>query len=90
MDRGFYFRGDDGKLNLKAEKLIMFMQIADGLDDETWEYHLRRGDYSQWFKECIKDESLADEAMQVESSKKMSPEESRKFVAFPCRLVNPC
>ena len=48
-DRSFYFRGGDGKLNLKAQNLIIFMQIADGIDDKTWEYHLRRGDYSQWF-----------------------------------------
>jgi hypothetical protein len=79
-DRSFYFRGDDGKLNLKAQNLIMFMQIADGIDDKTWDYHLRRGDYSHWFKECIKDESLADEALQIESSKNISPEESRKLI----------
>jgi hydroxymethylpyrimidine pyrophosphatase-like HAD family hydrolase len=79
-ERSFYFRGDDGKLNLKAQNLIMFMQIADGIDDNTWDYHLRRGDYSHWFKECIKDESLADEALQIESSKNISHEESRKMI----------
>ncbi|HUR71086.1 MAG TPA: HAD family hydrolase [Candidatus Limnocylindrales bacterium] len=79
-ERSFYFRGRDGKLNLKAQNLIIFMQIADGLDDKTWEYHLRRGDYSQWFKECIKDEALADEAIQIETNKKISSEESRKLI----------
>lgn len=29
-DRSFYFPGRDGKLNLKAQNLIAFMQIADG------------------------------------------------------------
>ena len=79
-DRSFYFRGSDGELNLKAQNLIMFMQIADGIDDNTWEYHLHRGDYSQWFRECIKDEPLADEAVQIETTKKISPAESRKLI----------
>ena len=79
-DRSFYFRGSDGRLNLKAQNLMMFMQLADGIDDTTWDYHLRRGDYSHWFKECIKDESLADEALQVESNKNISPDESRKLI----------
>lgn len=79
-DRSFYFRGRDGKLNLKAQNLIVFMQIADGVDDKTWDYHLRRGDYSQWFRECIKDDALADEARQVEQSKKLAAAESRKRI----------
>ncbi len=42
-ERSFYFRGADGKLNLQAQNLLIFMQIADGVDDETWMYHLKRG-----------------------------------------------
>jgi len=78
-DRSFYFRGRDGKLNLKAQNLIVFMQIADGVDDKTWDYHLRRGDYSHWFQECIKDEALAGEARQIER-KKLAAAESRKMI----------
>jgi hypothetical protein len=28
---------------------MIFLQIADGIDDATWEHHLRAGDYSAWF-----------------------------------------
>src|SRR5207245_493246 len=42
-DRSFYFRGAEGKLKLRAQNLILFLQMADGIDDETWTYHLRQG-----------------------------------------------
>ena len=41
-DRSFYFRGPDGTLNLRAQNLIVFNQMADGIDDGTWLHHLRR------------------------------------------------
>ena len=61
-DRSFYFRGPDNKLNLRAQNLMLFLQMADGVDDITFEHHLRRGDYSSWFRHMIKDEVLAREA----------------------------
>lgn len=73
----FYFRGPDGKLNLRAQNLIIFNQIADGVDDATWLYHLRRGDYSRWFREAIKDDGLAAEAEQIERQPDLPPRESR-------------
>lgn len=65
-ERSFYFRGPEGKLNLRAQNLAVFNQMADGVDDETWNYHLRRGDYSDWFREAIKDDALAGEAEAIE------------------------
>jgi HAD superfamily hydrolase (TIGR01484 family) len=65
-DRSFYFRGPQSKLNLRAQNLMMFVQLADGVDDETWLYHLHRGDYSQWIRGCIKDQTLAAEVEAVE------------------------
>jgi hypothetical protein len=65
-ERSFYFRGEDEKLNLRAKNLIQFLELADGVDDETWEHHFRVGDYSRWFREAIKDEELADETQQIE------------------------
>ena len=62
----FAFRGPDGKLNLHAENLRVFIKMADGVDEETWLHHLRRGDYSRWFRDVIKDEELAAEAEEVE------------------------
>src|SRR5207248_3325375 len=32
-DRSFYFRGPEGKLHLKAHNLVLFLQMADGVDD---------------------------------------------------------
>ena len=46
------------------------------MDDDTWEYHLRRGDYSRWFREAIKDEELADEAERVERTHNAAKAES--------------
>ena len=44
----------------------MFLQMADGLDEQTWLHHLDQSDYSRWFREAIKDEALADEAAEIE------------------------
>jgi HAD superfamily hydrolase (TIGR01484 family) len=77
QDKSFYFRGPDGKLNLRAQNLQLFLQLADGVDDKTWAYHLRRGDYSRWFREAIKDEALADEVRQIEEAPGVSARESR-------------
>jgi hydroxymethylpyrimidine pyrophosphatase-like HAD family hydrolase len=65
-DRSFYFRGPNNSLNLRAQNLNMFLQIAEGVDDATWLHHLRAGDYSRWFREYIKDPELADEIESVE------------------------
>lgn len=76
-DRSFYFRGPDGRLNLRVQNLSLFNQIADGLDDDTWLFHLRQGDYSRWFREQIKDEDLAAEAASIEENEALLPMESR-------------
>lgn len=67
-DRSFYFRGPDERLNLRAQNLQVFLQMADGLDDDTWLHHLRQGDYSRWFRQAIKDDELAAAAVQVEAT----------------------
>ncbi len=75
----FYFRGPEGKLNLRAQNLMIFLQIADGLDDATWLHHLQQGDYSQWFRRFIKDEELAAEAEKIEQDG-LSAEKSRRRI----------
>ncbi|HET9605791.1 MAG TPA: DUF87 domain-containing protein, partial [Nitrospira sp.] len=80
-ERSFYFRGPDGKLNLRAQNLIMFRQLADGIDDETWLHHLRQGDYSRWMKMAIKDPSLAEIVHEVEDMPELSAQDSRQRVA---------
>jgi hypothetical protein len=79
-DRSFYFRGPAGRMNLRAQNLILFMQMAEGIDDETWTHHLRQGDYSRWFCRAIKNEALADEAMGIEQRADLSAEETRKLI----------
>jgi hydroxymethylpyrimidine pyrophosphatase-like HAD family hydrolase len=79
-DRSFYFRGPQEKLNLRARNLILFLELAEGVDDETWLHHLRQGDYSRWFREAIKDDDLAEEAEQVERMREVSAADSRKRI----------
>ena len=79
-EKSFYFRGPEGRLNLRAQNLIIFMQIAQGIDDETWLFHLRKGDYSHWFREDIKDPDLAREAEEVERDMQLSAQESRERI----------
>ena len=76
----FYFHGPDNAMNLRAHNLMIFAQIAEGIDDKTWEFHLRAGDYSQWFRHQIRDKDLARETAEAEKDKKLSAEESRKRV----------
>jgi hydroxymethylpyrimidine pyrophosphatase-like HAD family hydrolase len=76
-DKWFYFRGPQQKLKLKAQNLITFTQLAEGVDDETWLYHLHRQDYSQWLRDAIKDEDLAEEVAQIELNQILPAVESR-------------
>jgi hypothetical protein len=66
-DRSFYFRGPRGALNLRAANLKRFCELAEGVDEATWTYHLTRGDYSAWVRNTIKDEQLADEVSALET-----------------------
>lgn len=79
-ERSYYFRGPEGKLNLRAQNLLMFLQIADGVDDETWEFHLHRGDYAQWFREGIKDDALAGTADHIGGLLDLTPAMSRAMI----------
>ena len=65
-DRSFYFRGSQGKLKLRAHNLIVFMDLADGVDDDTWLFHLRNGEVSAWLRAGIKDAELADKVAAIE------------------------
>jgi hypothetical protein len=80
QDNSFYFQGPEKKLNLQAQNLTLFMQIADGVDDETWLHHLRRGDYSTWFRDCVKDPVLAEATVQIEREHPADAEASRAAI----------
>ena len=79
-DRSFYFRGPEKKLNLRAQNLMLFLQLADGVDDATWEHHRREGDYSRWLTDSIKDADLAATVARIEALAEIDPLEGRRQI----------
>jgi len=79
-ERSFYFTGLASTMNLRAQNIMMFLQLAEGIDDDTWMYHLQRGDYSNWFGGCIKDVALAAEVQRIEQAADITPKESREAI----------
>jgi HAD superfamily hydrolase (TIGR01484 family) len=79
-ERSFFFRGAQKKLNLRARNLIQFLQLAEGIDEETWMFHLQSGDYSAWFRQAIKDSGLAETARAVERDGNLSAADSRERI----------
>lgn len=77
-EKSFVFAGPRGALQLRAQNLSIFLQLAEGVDGETWQHHLRQGDYSRWFREVLGDAILAAEAAQIESTADLGAQESRQ------------
>ena len=71
----FYFRGPEEKLNLRAQNLMVFIQLAEGVDDVTWLHHLHQGDYAHWFRDVIKDADLAEETIEIGKRQDLSARE---------------
>ncbi|MEX3936654.1 HAD hydrolase family protein [Paraburkholderia phymatum] len=90
-ERSFYFRGPRSQLNLRAHNLILFVELAEGADEETWRFHLQRGDYSRWFESVLGDVELANETRTIEQDESLSPTESRSRVlsAITARYTQP-
>ncbi len=78
--RSFFFRGPDNRHNLRAQNLGVFCQIAEGIDEPTWMFHLQSQDYSRWFRHAIKDDYLADQMERIERRTDLSPEQARHLV----------
>lgn len=76
----FYFKGREGKLNLKASNLMIFLQLADGVDDDTWLFHLKRSEYSNWLKRSIKDPRLAFEVETIEKNRSLDIAQSKAAI----------
>ena len=68
-DKSFHFRGPRGALKLAAQNLTRFLQLAEGVDDD-----------SRWFREAIADEALADETAEIEQQLATHPQASRKAI----------
>lgn len=78
--RSFYFTGPENRFKIRCQNLFLFLQISEGLDDSTWNFHLKRGDYSNWFRDVIRDPSLANETCQLEKNNSLSAGETRKRI----------
>jgi HAD superfamily hydrolase (TIGR01484 family) len=76
----FVFRGPQNRLRLKAHNLQLFVLLAEGVDDDTWTYHLLNGEYSQWFRHSVKDPELADAAERVERDMLLDATASRALI----------
>jgi len=76
----FYFQGPHATLNLRAQNLQTFLRLGDSVDDATWLYHLRRGDYSRWFHDVIRDEDLAAEARKIEGDAHLDVQGTRAAI----------
>ena len=89
-DKAFFFRGPQGKLRLRATNLIMFLEMADGVDDETWDWHRARGDFSAWIEASIKDHDLSAELRAIEQQAGAADETRRQVrVAIENRYTLP-
>jgi phosphoglycolate phosphatase (TIGR01487 family) len=76
-DQSFWFHGPKKKHSLSAPNLSLFCHIGRGIDEETWLFHLRRGDYSRWIRESVKDRDLAEVVRQVEEWSDLGSQDSR-------------
>ncbi|MGF6969838.1 hydroxymethylpyrimidine pyrophosphatase-like HAD family hydrolase [Paraburkholderia sp. WC7.3g] len=90
-ERSFHFRGEHDALNLRAHNLVLFVEIAEGVDAATWEFHRRRGDYSRWFEQQIGDADLAEEARGIEQDSALDAAQSlaRIRAAIHARYTRP-
>jgi hypothetical protein len=79
-DKSFYFRGPAGALNLRAQNMNFFAQIAEGIDEETWRFHRAQSDYSHWLRESIKDQTLADTVAGIEADSALTAAQSRRLI----------
>jgi HAD superfamily hydrolase (TIGR01484 family) len=79
-EHSFYFTGREHRLCLRAQNLLLFLQIGDGVDEETWLYHLYRGDYANWFRSTIRDNSLADAAASIALRSGLTAKEGRALI----------
>ena len=58
----------------------MFAELAAGVDDDTWEFHLRRGDVVRWLDDCVKDPELAAVVERIAAAHDIDAAESRRRV----------
>jgi hypothetical protein len=80
-DNSFVFTGRHGHLHLVANNLMLFAHIAEGIDEDTWSWHLHRHDYTNWFRDTIHDDQLAQVA-EAATNIKDSADSRRQILTF--------
>ncbi|HEY4064996.1 MAG TPA: HAD-IIB family hydrolase [Puia sp.] len=67
-NNSFIFTGRENQLHLVANNLMLFLHIAEGIDADTWLFHLGRKDFSTWLRCSVHDEELAKVAEEAEKT----------------------
>jgi phosphoglycolate phosphatase (TIGR01487 family) len=88
-DRSFVFVGPEDRLSLRAHNLVTFAQMARGVDDDTWRFHLARGDFERWFRDTIKDDDLAEAAVHAAGTEDPSASRDAVLEAIEDRYTLP-
>jgi AAA domain len=78
-ERSFVFRGPHNDLDLRARNLVAFVALGAAVPDDAWEFHLRRGDFAGWIRDCVGDADLAADVDKV-ASERLSLADSREAV----------
>jgi hydroxymethylpyrimidine pyrophosphatase-like HAD family hydrolase len=74
----FVFTGRQNQLHLVANNLMLFLHISEGIDTDTWMFHLQRKDFTNWFRHSVHDEELARAGEEAEEMN--DPAESKKHI----------
>ena len=74
----FIFRGPEGRLDLRANNLSTFCQLAEGVDEQAWLFHLWHGDFSRWIRQVLRDDELAREVSTIERRYELPAADSRR------------
>jgi hypothetical protein len=79
-DRSCDSRGPAHALNLRAQNLTLFLQIADGVDLDTLQHHRSAGQHSSRSGDVVKDVEWAKRTAAIFSDGSISAAESRAEV----------
>ncbi|HYO57891.1 hypothetical protein [Archangium sp.] len=74
----FIFRGPEGRLDLRANNLSTFCQLAEDVDEQAWLFHLWHGDFSRWIRQVLRDDELAREVSTIERRYELPAADSRR------------
>ncbi|MFY0529967.1 HAD hydrolase family protein [Archangium gephyra] len=76
----FVFRGPEGRLDVRANNLSTFCQVAEGVDERAWLFHLWHGDFSRWIRHVLRDDELARQVSAIEQRYELPAADSRRQV----------